>query len=197
MDPKRTEHQDHHAAAGPLRQRRSAAGWFAALALGVGLAGAGGTAQAADVGVSISISNPGVYGRIDIGRFGSPAVVVAQPVVVAPPRVRREPVYLWVPDAERLHWARYCSRYDACGTPVYFVQDRWYQAHVMPARHVAMRHDRDDHRAAPSHRDDHARGDDHGNDRGHDNRRDRDDRDDRDGGHDRGGPQGHGQSSRH
>ena len=31
-----------------------------------------------DIGVSISISQPGVYGRIDIGRFPQPAVVVQQ-----------------------------------------------------------------------------------------------------------------------
>ena len=37
-------------------------------------------ALAADVGVSVQISQPGVYGRIDIGRFPQPQVVVPQPV---------------------------------------------------------------------------------------------------------------------
>ena len=38
-------------------------------------------AQAADVEVSISISQPGVYGRVDIGRFPQPRVILPQPVI--------------------------------------------------------------------------------------------------------------------
>jgi hypothetical protein len=92
-------------------------------------------ASAADVGVSISISEPGVYGRIDIGRFPQPALIVPQPVVVAPPTVvmaRREPVYMWVPPGHRKHWSRYCGQYRACGAPVVFVRDDWYESHVRP-----------------------------------------------------------------
>ncbi len=33
---------------------------------------AGAPAQATDVGVSIGINQPGIYGRIDIGRFPQP-----------------------------------------------------------------------------------------------------------------------------
>lgn len=93
-------------------------------------------ARAADVGVSISVSQPGVYGRIDIGRFPQPVLVMPQPVVVAAPTVvvQREPVYLWVPADHRRHWKKHCKRYDACGVPVYFVQDRWYRDHVMHDR---------------------------------------------------------------
>jgi len=57
-------------------------------------------AFAADVGVSIEISQPGVYGRIDMGRFPQPQVIVAQPIFVQQPTVvvqRPDPVYLWVP----------------------------------------------------------------------------------------------------
>ena len=43
------------------------------------------SAHAVDVGVSIQVAQPGVYGRIDIGRFPQPQVVVAQPVLIAPP----------------------------------------------------------------------------------------------------------------
>jgi hypothetical protein len=91
------------------------------------------SAQAADVGVSIGISQPGVYGRIDIGRFPQPAVVVAQPVIIAPPRVvavPAQPVYMWVPPGHQKNWAKHCGRYNACGVPVYFVQDAWYEQHV-------------------------------------------------------------------
>ena len=51
----------------------------------VALAAAGASAQAADVGVSVQVSQPGVYGRIDIGRFPQPQVVVQQPVIIAAP----------------------------------------------------------------------------------------------------------------
>lgn len=92
------------------------------------------SAPAADVGVSIAISQPGVYGRIDIGRFPAPAVVVAQPVVVQPiyAAAPPPPAYLWVPEGHRKHWAKHCHRYGACGVPVLFVRDAWYHEHVAP-----------------------------------------------------------------
>lgn len=101
-------------------------------------------AQAADVGVSIGISQPGVYGRIDIGRFPQPVLVVPQPVVVVPRsyRVAPEPVYLWVPPAHQRDWRHFCSRYNACGVPVYFVQDRWYRDQGPGREHFDGRHGR-------------------------------------------------------
>ena len=95
----------------------------------VGLAALAAPAQAADVGVSIGISQPGVYGRIDIGRFPQPQVIVQQPVIIQQQYYRQpvQPVYLWVPPGHQQNWARYCGRYNACGAPVYFVQDRWYR----------------------------------------------------------------------
>lgn len=94
------------------------------------------TAHAADldVGVSIGISQPGVYGRIDIGRFPQPQVVVSAPVLIRPARVNHEPVYLWVPPGHRKHWGKHCHRYQACGVPVYFVADDWYERQVMKDR---------------------------------------------------------------
>ena len=84
-----------------------------------------------DVGVSVQISQPGVYGRIDIGRFPQPQVVVAQPVIVQQPVAEPPPpVYMWVPPGHRKHWRRYCAQYQACGVPVYFVRDDWYGTHV-------------------------------------------------------------------
>jgi len=77
---------------------------FAVLALSAALLPA---AQAADVGVSISVAQPGVYGRIDIGRFPQPEIVVAQPVIVQRPTVvvaQPQPVYLWVPPGHRKDW---------------------------------------------------------------------------------------------
>ena len=113
---------------------------ISAAALGLALI-TGGAAQAADVGVSINISQPGVYGRVDIGRFPQPVLVAPRPVIITQ-RVVQEPVYLWVPPGHRQNWRRYCGRYDACGAPVYFVQDRWYRDHVIERRHDRRdRHD--------------------------------------------------------
>jgi hypothetical protein len=90
-------------------------------------------ALATEVGVSVQVSQPGVYGRIDIGRFPQPQVVVAQPVIMVQPRyvaVAPEPIYMWVPPGHQKNWRRHCGRYNACGVPVYFVQDGWYQQNV-------------------------------------------------------------------
>ena len=88
-------------------------------------------ASATDVGVSVQVSQPGVYGRIDIGRFPQPQVIVAQPVVVARPTVvvaqPVQPVYMWVPQGHRKHWSKHCHDYNACGAPVYFVRHDWYK----------------------------------------------------------------------
>lgn len=95
-------------------------------------------AQAADIGVSVQVSQPGVYGRIDIGSFPQPAVVVAQPVIIQQPRVvparPAQPIYMWVPPGHQKHWDKHCGRYNACGVPVYFVKDDWYHQHVMGGR---------------------------------------------------------------
>jgi len=90
--------------------------------------GASGAARAqTNVGVSIHINQPGVYGRINFGDMPPPMVVLPQPVVIYQPRVvvERPPIYLYVPTAHQQDWRRYCGRYSACGQPVYFVQEQW------------------------------------------------------------------------
>jgi hypothetical protein len=108
---------------------------FAVAACWAGLAS---MAHAADVGVSIQFSQPGVFGRVDIGQFPEPPqVIVPQAVIIAPPPAALpppEPVYLWVPLEHRKHWERYCGQYHACGHPVYFVNHVWYRDHVMAQR---------------------------------------------------------------
>ena len=37
-----------------------------------------------------------------------------------------QPVYLRVPPGHEKNWRKHCQRYNACGRPVYFVQDTWY-----------------------------------------------------------------------
>jgi hypothetical protein len=95
-------------------------------------------AQAADIGVSVGFSEPGVYGRVDIGRFPQPGVIASQPIIAAAPTVavnRSAPIYMWVPPAHRVQWRQYCHAYNACRAPVYFVRDDWYNAHVRHAHH--------------------------------------------------------------
>ncbi len=91
-------------------------------------------AVAADVGVSVSVGQPSFYGRIDIGNYPQPALVYAQPVVIAPAPVARlrEPIYLHVPPGHAKKWDKHCARYGACGQPVYFVQENWYQSVYVP-----------------------------------------------------------------
>lgn len=86
------------------------------------------------VGVSIGVSQPGFYGQIDIGRVSAPPVLVyPQPVIITQPRVVAQPVYLHVPPGHAKDWRKHCKHYDACGRPVYFVREDWYQKVYMPA----------------------------------------------------------------
>ena len=60
-----------------------------------------GSAYAADVGVSISVGQPGFYGQIDIGSAPEAGTINPSPVVIQPGsnRVVGEPIYLHVPPA--------------------------------------------------------------------------------------------------
>lgn len=93
-------------------------------------------ARAADVRASASIDLGGLYGRIDIGGVPPPVLVYPEPVVVqvAPQPVARQPIYLRVPPGHARNWSRHCARYQACGQPVYFVQEDWYQSTYLPIR---------------------------------------------------------------
>jgi hypothetical protein len=88
--------------------------------------------HARDIGVTVEISQPGVFGRIDIGRFPRPAVIVPQPVIIVEPPVvvQPQPIYMWVPPGHRKNWRKHCRAYNACGVPVYFVRHDWYEKHV-------------------------------------------------------------------
>ena len=125
-------------------------------------------AQAADVGVSVGISQPGVYGRVDIGRFPQPQLSVQQPVIIsAPTYAAPPPVYLWVPPGHRKDWRRHCGQYQACGQPVYFVQDNWNRERG-PGREIRRdyREDRRDDDRGDRH-DNHGHNKDKGHGKGH------------------------------
>ncbi len=103
---------------------------------------------AADVAVSVTVGQPGFYGRIDVGSYPQPRIVYPQPIVIAraPVAVLAEPIYLRVPPGHAKRWAKHCRKYDACGQPVYFVQEGWYQNVYAPAdrdRGGSGRHDDD------------------------------------------------------
>ena len=83
------------------------------------------------------------YGQINIGEFPRPAVIYAQPVwVQRTPKVAYvQPVYLHVPPGHEKHWSKHCGKYDACGRPVYFVREDWYQTHYVPRYSQLHEHD--------------------------------------------------------
>ncbi len=123
-------------------------------------------AIAADVGVSVQVGEPGFYGRIDIGNFPQPQVIYPRPVVIQPVPVGvvRPPVYLRVPPGHAKHWSKHCREYNACGQPVYFVQDRWYNEQYVPRYREAHGWGHGEHHA-DNRGEGHAHG--HGNGRGH------------------------------
>ena len=84
-------------------------------------------ALASDVGVSISIGQPGFYGRIDIGNAPQPVLIYPQPVWINRVAVAPAPIYLRVPPGHEKNWGKHCKKYGACGRPVYFVGDEWYR----------------------------------------------------------------------
>ena len=92
------------------------------------------SAYAVDVGVSVSIGQPGFYGQLNLGSGMVPQLVLPQPVVIAPPPagVVLAPLYLRVPIEYTREWHRYCGRYNACGRQVYFVRDDWYEREYVP-----------------------------------------------------------------
>ncbi len=116
-------------------------------------------ALAADVGVSISIGQPGFYGRLDIGGYPPPQVIYPQPMIIERVPVERPPIYLRVPPGHARNWRKHCHEYNACGERVFFVRDSWYNREYVP-RYRERHRDRDDARGG-------YRGDRHGEGRGH------------------------------
>jgi len=91
-------------------------------------------AMATDVGVSISVGEPGFYGQIDIGNVPRPVVINPQPVIIQPaPRYVEQPLYLRVPPGHIKKWSKHCAAYNACGRQVYFVKEDWYNNVYVPS----------------------------------------------------------------
>src|SRR5262245_58384345 len=85
-------------------------------------------ALATDVGVSVSVGQPGFYGHIDIGNMPQPKLIYPRPVVVqpVPVAVAPQPIYVHVPPGHAKNWRKHCHKYNACNQPVYFVHEDWY-----------------------------------------------------------------------
>lgn len=128
-------------------------------------------AVAADVGVSISIGQPGFYGQIDIGGYPPPRILYREPRVMYRSAMSRPPIYMNVPPGHAKNWRKHCRHYNACGERVYFVRNDWYDREYAPRyqqQHRDRRDDRrDDHRGKQNDRHGNDRGNDRGQGRGH------------------------------
>ncbi len=103
-------------------------------------------ADAADVGVSVTVGQPGFYGRLDIGDYPQPQLIYSRPILIERVSIR-EPIYMRVPPGHAKHWKKHCREYNACGERVYFVQDNWYTREYVPRYQEHHRHDRRDKRS--------------------------------------------------
>lgn len=96
----------------------------------------GTAALAADV--VVKVGEPGYFGRIEVLDAPKPVLISTEPVIIQRERMINEPTYVYVPADQRTNWAANCSKYEACGRPVYFVEDRWYNDVYVP--HYKSRH---------------------------------------------------------
>lgn len=103
----------------------------------------------ANAGVSISIGDPGFYGRVDIGSYPPPRLIYEQPIIVRRVTTWYPPIYLRVPPRHIQNWHSHCQEYNACGRPVYFINDDWYRDVYVP-RYREYHHPREySHRPEP------------------------------------------------
>lgn len=131
----------------------------------------------AQVGVSVNIGEPGFYGQINLGDAPRPEVIYERPVIIQRDAgYGGEPLYLRVPPGHERHWERHCAQYGACGRPVYFVRNDWYNNVYAPRYRHEHGFDRDDRDHGPRRGRDRDfgpgpdRGPDHRDDRGPDGR---------------------------
>lgn len=105
---------------------------FTAVLISVAAIAFADAAVAADIGVSLSVGQPGFYGQIDIGDYPQPRTIYRQPVMIERVSYDRAPIYLNVPPGHSKNWRKHCGQYNACGERVYFVNNRWYDREYAP-----------------------------------------------------------------
>lgn len=100
------------------------------------------------VGVQVSVHQPGFHGRVVIGDQPPPRVIYQQPVIVhqSPVAVVQQPIYMNVPASHHRHWASHCGRWRACGQPVYFVQPQVVYQSKHRGHHHGWGHERREER---------------------------------------------------
>ncbi len=110
--------------------------------------------------LSLQLGQTGYYGSIDLGNLNRPPVIYQEPMVIqmVPQYRNAAPIYLRVPPGHAKKWSKHCGAYNACGRPVYFVQDSWYNNTYAP--HYRKTHGGGGHDEPRGYRDD-DRGDKH------------------------------------
>ncbi|MGB8337692.1 MAG: hypothetical protein WCD07_08020 [Burkholderiales bacterium] len=125
--------------------------------LGISCAAQAQTSVNATIG---GVLAPGVYGRVDVSNGVIPPLIYPQPVIIAPVAVAPPPLYMHVPPGHAKKWRKHCHKYNACGTPVYFVQANYAGPHSYPVQPVYVEQ-KGKHKPKKHHDDDHGEG--HGN----------------------------------
>ena len=116
-------------------------------------------AFALDVGGSITVGQPGFYGHIEIGDFPRPPLIYPKPMIIRPPTGEvRPPIYMHVPPGHAKKWSKHCHKYNACGQPVYFVRNSWYNNEYVPRYSEKHGKDRGQGRQNDNHNDNHEEG---------------------------------------
>ena len=84
--------------------------------------------------LSLQLGQTGYYGSIDLGNLNRPPVIYQQPMIIQqmPQYLNAPPIYMRVPPGHAKKWSKHCAAYNACGRPVYFVQDSWYNNTYAP-----------------------------------------------------------------
>ncbi len=125
--------------------------------IAIAMAAASFSVLSTDVGISVSVSQPGFYGRIEIGDLPRPVVINTRPVIVErrPVVVHAAPIFLRVPPGHRKHWSKHCHEYQACGVPVQFVDERWYNDVYLPRQNGRGNDDRERGHGRDERHDDH------------------------------------------
>ena len=88
--------------------------------------------QPGQASTSVIVDESGFYGRLDLGGYPPPRLLYPEAVIIDRIGTPQPPAYLRVPPGHAKKWAKHCHRYNACGQPVFFVEDDWYQNVYVP-----------------------------------------------------------------
>jgi hypothetical protein len=83
--------------------------------------------------VTLSMGQPGFYGRIDMGTYTEqPPLIFPNALMGNPGVFSGQPIYMHVPPQHAHYWSSHCHRYGACDWMVYFVDNNWYSSVYVP-----------------------------------------------------------------